>query len=82
MIAKPRKRFLRSRVTPHRISIRELRALAYDLHAWRLTALKLHAAGKFDGDAFIVQIDKLINWVSTEQTQVLIDRVACSNGDR
>jgi len=76
IINKRRHRIWKSTGPPNRFSIRELRALAYDLHAWRSTLWGLRAADNCDVAGYLIQVDALIQWVTAEQARVLIDRVA------
>jgi hypothetical protein len=79
IIDNPRKRVWHSIRAPGRgVSIRFLRALAYDLHGWRATLVKLRDAYRCDVDDLLVRTDALIVWVTAEQAQALIDRVACT----
>jgi hypothetical protein len=68
----------RSIILPRRVSNQDLRALAYDLHAWRSTVWKLRDASNCDADDFLFRIDTMIDWVTAEQARVLIDRVRCT----
>jgi hypothetical protein len=77
-MAGPRSRIWRSIILPHRVSHQELRALAYDLHAWRSTVWRLRDAVNCDADDLLLRIDTMIDWVTAEQARDLIDRVRCT----
>jgi len=61
-----------------RITICALRALAYDLHTWRSRLANLRNTDICDVDELIIPTEALIEWITVEQAQVLIDRVARS----
>jgi len=48
-----------------------------NLHAWRATLVKLRDTGRCDVDEFLARTDERLAWVTAEQAQILIDRVAC-----